>query len=1031
MDSKRIKFATEFCFDAVLEEAENRIRFGLTEYQLVGNDLYIKSAAGEFVRVKIPAEESVVINELQISKGRALLRGDKADGEYIAFTLLEFSDSVSYDDDNPLRIIVDDALTADLRMNNISRKNAVKEIKEQMIVEENGRYCFAYSRGNGAKELEIVGDRYSFVIAPTPQKYLHIIQMRRRTDRMRIDFSVALMSGCIEVVDELNDRAILTDRTNEQYSKLISSDAEFIKLWDIYNELELESIKRQAAEAGYLKYKRFRYADGMIVFSLEGGYTRREFCVDNMYYVAIENIDLEHPMEYNFRNAVVIGTEIDYACVNTPEFRIKEDMDAVRTIPEKGYLLPSISGSEIQSKRRLEAKRSILSNKCRLSGLKNIIQGGALVGAVGRRLQPVSRDLEKRIFGDGEHHFTEKQKLALDAAINTPDIALIQGPPGTGKTTIIKALIRRIEELWDSKAKILLTSTQHDAVDNAAAEINYGGVPVNRVCVRRGKDSENWQIYDWIDNMISSCEDWLKSEDGNERSVVREIFEKLVRVEDAKEYGEKYALLKECCEQTKKLRVSPELDIQFSRVLAELAAKAEFSKAEGESPLRALLDGQRLHKAAYLDDGIAQLKRLEQYLKYDSDLEFEIPAYWKKLKRITEDCQELEGYLAQFKEDCSRLEAACPESGDVDEELLKRDVNELIKNVRLEIVALGNGKQSVLGSLIWEFKQELTNSSNVDSLIRAYSQINAATCQQAANPHLSASMNGFREEYDYVIVDEAARSNPLDLLIPMSMGRKIILVGDHKQLPHMVEREVVEAVAKKAKREDAGAVLEESLFMRLNTVIAKVDKEQGISRTAMLSEQYRMHPDICELVNVFYDGKLETMCKREEREHGLGLYGNRALVWIDMPLSEYPAEIKRQSISRQCEVDRIKEELSQILNRNTDYKIGLITFYSAQAKLLNDMVRNDFPSEAHRIRVGTVDAFQGKEFDVVFLSVVRSNREMDLKQRVGFLNNANRLCVAFSRAKRLLIVVGDFQTAAFDGEKEYVKALHEMYRKCQ
>ena len=81
--------------------------------------------------------------------------------------------------------------------------------------------------------------------------------------------------------------------------------------------------------------------------------------------------------------------------------------------------------------------------------------------------------------------------------------------------------------------------------------------------------------------------------------------------------------------------------------------------------------------------------------------------------------------------------------------------------------------------------------------------------------------------------------------------------------------------------------------------------------------------------------------------------------------------------------------------------------------------------------MGTVDAFQGKEFDVVLLSVVRSNQETEQSKRVGFLANDNRLCVAFSRAKRLLIAVGDSKTVAFDGEKEYVRALHEMYKKCQ
>lgn len=66
----------------------------------------------------------------------------------------------------------------------------------------------------------------------------------------------------------------------------------------------------------------------------------------------------------------------------------------------------------------------------------------------------------------------KSKKQAIDTAINTPDIAIIQGPPGTGKTTVIRAIVRRIVELWDSKAKILITSTQHDAVDNAVESID-------------------------------------------------------------------------------------------------------------------------------------------------------------------------------------------------------------------------------------------------------------------------------------------------------------------------------------------------------------------------------------------------------------------------------------------------------------------------------------------------------------------------------------------------------------------------------
>lgn len=1032
MNSKKIKFSNEFCFNSVLEEAESKIEKGIIDYQVLQDDLVIKNKNNEFVRTRIDTEGNIALSELHNSYGRALLRVDKINGDYIYFTLLKFSAEELFDKENPLIIVVDHALDTDLRRYGFDEEKAVKEIRKQLIVNEGDKYIFAYSRGNNSENLELIGDQYTFTVARTPQKYLHFIQIRKRSNKDRIDAPIMLIHGAFEISDELTDRSILTARADEQYNKSISSDTEFINLWNIYNDLELESIKQQAAEMGFLKYKGFRFSNGWIIFSLVKGYTRREFCKDNIYYAAISSIDEDNPMDYNYRSATIIGTEIDYSCVDKKEFRIKEDMDTTRIIPSKGFLVPSISGSAIQNKRRRKAQSNILTNKCQLPGLKNIIQSGALVGVAGRKNNPISDNLEKEIFGDREHHFTEKQKRALDVAVNTPDIAIIQGPPGTGKTTVIKAIVKRIDELWDSKARILITSTQHDAVDNAVEEINYGGVPVNRVSVRRRKGDENLLIFDWIDRMIASCEEWLSCQGGSTRNIVREVFVKLVKIESTKDIAEINSLLTDCFTMVKELDLNPELYTLFSRVLAETGAMAGLTENEEENPLIAMLHGQRLSKEAFLDDGIIQLKQLEQYLKFDSDLEYEIPAYWKKLKRITSDCTQLEGYLEQLRKDCIHLESMCPDPKMIDDDLLKRDISDLIRLVRLEIVSMEEDRDTVLKNVIWEFKQELTNSSNVDQLIRDYSKINAATCQQAANPYLSTSMAGFNESYDYVIVDEAARSNPLDLLIPMSMGKKIILVGDHKQLPHMVERDVVQAVAKKTEGTDVESVLEESLFMRLNAMTSLEDKKEGISRTAMLSEQYRMHPDICDLVNVFYDGKLETKCTREDRDHNLGLYDGKAVVWIDMPFSDlYPAEVKHQSVKRDCEVDRIRKELVQILARNEDYKIGIITFYSAQAKCLNDMVHEYFPGEIHRIRVGTVDAFQGKEFDVVLLSIVRSNRETDPRRRVGFLNNDNRLCVAFSRAKRLLIAVGDANTVAFDGKTEYVKALHEMYKRCQ
>ena len=138
---------------------------------------------------------------------------------------------------------------------------------------------------------------------------------------------------------------------------------------------------------------------------------------------------------------------------------------------------------------------------------------------------------------------------------------------------------------------------------------------------------------------------------------------------------------------------------------------------------------------------------------------------------------------------------------------------------------------------------------------------------------------------------------------------------------------------------------------------------------------------------------------------------------------------------RKCEIDLLRSRLAGILfdvpnaeriiskkeGKQYKFTIGVITFYKDQMRQIMDMVDKEYSDQADRIQVGTVDAFQGKEFDVVILSTVRSNNKRD----IGFLDDRNRMCVAFSRAKRLLIVIGDSDTVTVS------EPLGELFRICE
>ena len=140
-------------------------------------------------------------------------------------------------------------------------------------------------------------------------------------------------------------------------------------------------------------------------------------------------------------------------------------------LPEQKYVSLSFLGDERQIARREDARKRIAEGKAANPALGLILEGQLTeeLGAYSTRkkIMPLSSFVKDKIF---KYEPTETQKKAIDIALNTPDIAIIQGPPGTGKTTVITAIIERLNELCDKREKVngqvLITSFQHAAVRN-------------------------------------------------------------------------------------------------------------------------------------------------------------------------------------------------------------------------------------------------------------------------------------------------------------------------------------------------------------------------------------------------------------------------------------------------------------------------------------------------------------------------------------------------------------------------------------
>jgi hypothetical protein len=136
--------------------------------------------------------------------------------------------------------------------------------------------------------------------------------------------------------------------------------------------------------------------------------------------------------------------------------------------------------------------------------------------------------------------------------------------------------------------------------------------------------------------------------------------------------------------------------------------------------------------------------------------------------------------------------------------------------------------------------------------------------------------------------------------------------------------------------------------------------------------------------DLFYDGAVTSRCTAEQRAHGLQCYRPGPFCWVNVPHAR-GAETGGQSKRRESEARVLVEELQRILGADEKVSVGVITFYERQAALLAELC-GQLPIEwQYRMRIGTVDAFQGREFDVVLLSTVRSTGNLLCAAASGFL----------------------------------------------
>lgn len=930
----------------------------------------------------------------------------------------------------------------------------------------------------------ITGNGIRFVVTEKamPGGNSIFIASRLKSKRNDPDRALRLAKGRLRFVDwtQAGQVQILA---KAQMTALTQDDGSYLKKWDEFGDMEGELLLKQAREVGSLQFEGMtQRRDGTVTIlitqasdsswiALEKGAVPEVELVDELPdYLKIKNFsfkdfaggieqsdELKRREERSYFNVVGFDKETRVLTLKT------------ETLPrDSGKLILSLAGETAQIKRRMAARQAILEGRAANPQLGLLIeeQGQIARTREPQKTPPLTAFVRKKVFRNDP---TVMQEKAIEVALNTPDIALIQGPPGTGKTTVIAAILERLNEIADKrgtriKGQILLTGFQHDAVENMIERLSLNGIPVPKFGKRSGAADDDYSAFE------RNLEDWCSK-------LAAEIRERNPRIAEVEQEREIKNLFLQYIQAPSRpfagslarkiaslgVAVLGEGGMRRAENLAKNLTREEKLNEDSSQWLNAARR-LRVQSESFSDDGpersVDALEDLRDVLEENERELLDAASLWR-----SEDGPP--AFLADLAALKMKLLARFSSPPVFRVEKQNDEVIALAEFAIQRIMTAGHSAKNKKSAALAEFLAELEgNPYGMMDALSDYSFAFAATCQQSVNRRMQAQKGvtgsdlNKSMEYEYVIVDEAARVSPRDLMVAMAQGKRIILVGDHRQLPHIIDEEVARQMEEGEGAQDENDWLKKSMFQHLfSTRLKTLEEYDGITRRVTLDKQYRMHPLLGSFISRNFYERFDPMEQFDSGRpvsdfaHALSSTNGKPAVWLDVPAQIGRHQKDGTSWTRPAEATVIVRKLNEWMSSDAGkgLSFGVISFYKAQADLIRKQLRN-IADDDKKLRVGTVDSFQGMEFDVVFLSMVRTmpNRESieACKRRViskgetwtdtreaqfcfGHLCLYNRLNVSMSRQKKLLVVVGDTGALQNQLAEDFVPGLVDFLQLCR
>lgn len=927
-----------------------------------------------------------------------------------------------------------------LPLNN--EKDIITYLSDMFI---NNKSIFVYMDQKTKGGFQLFGNKYrANVIMERPGVY--IIDRFYRTYNKEFSFSLTQLYGNVRFVT-------WKESTEIAGNPLIKLDLvrtnDIFKAWDQYMDFEKRLYEDSLKEAGIIKYNSIKVNGDEIVFELEENIGDKDIAHIDFEFISEfdaygedgvrslpKNIDdlIEFKQMKNAQTVYLGKAQNEGVFENKLIFPIpaRNFMDGMKK--HKGYLYTSDHGLKIEQRRRKKVLSQIESKKNESSNIIMKLSASDVVDTeIGTTFSPINPEVLKKMFGNPNVTLKETYREAMSIALNTPDIALIQGPPGTGKTTLIKGVITRLN-MMNKNYRILVSSEQHEALFNVVDKLSQNKfippfVSSKRFDHEEDDDNERLEknVREFQQNFITVCNDLLReNKNKNRHSIVLTEIVYLIQCIRDNNYAKNYisTIIDELKSKIISLGYYSEIENESNDLYRSLKVPAMVNDINELDYVSRMIirkiESQRINLNVFVeDDGVRQLRDLTNLLEKNGYNEFMLGSDLFNIletgdrESISKVFDKYVAYVEGLKEEF------LPHEESIFEEK-KETIKDIVEKISKKISEASKKKSKDFYDIVESLSFRLNDIDCAAEIIKNYTTVIGSTCAQAEKSVDLVELQ--QNKYDYVIIDEAARANPLDIMIPMMLGTKVILIGDHKQLPHYIETNYVNRFKnEKAKYEGFDEnLLTKSLFQIIyeNLELAYKENRVKFKRTIRINEQHRMHPTIGTFISdAFYDGGIENGPKTINNINDYNVFNKKNVVWVNVPMYDGLEEKAGQSLQRNSEATRIIRILEDLVKKNPGRKldIGIISFYKGQVELIRNKLKESFPENIFANKFeemcNTVDSYQGKEFDIVIISGVRSNSYATALKSLGFIHNSpSRINVALSRAKKLLIMVGDVDT---------------------